>query len=692
MSRGRRIRLAALVAAAVALPLLALLVAAPMLVDRAALARRVEAEMTAAVGLPVRVDGITALGLLPTPHAELGPLRVLPRGAAGKGRASAPLVVAQTLRLELAWPALLLGYVEPVVLRAQGVELDWRPGTTAAARWLAALAVPAPRVRNATVTLDYPPGAKRLRWPLMGGASTGAPVGPLLEQRPGPLRIAASLPLRRVRPRLAGNLDLSARADLTELPVLTIAPLQLTGRDLDIGELHGLALTLSAAQARRNAEGRWRLRKLALRSGDLRIDGNLDLYQTEGDRLAGEGRLALAPLDLRAWLAQHREQSLPGQPQTLRCIAADGVFRLAEGLLIIAPAQLRADTTRAGAAATVSLGPLPGAAVVMRLDQLDLDPYLTPAAPAAAAVADAQPCGALADAAPAAPKPPAPPADDTELWLDLGADLLRVGALAYGNLAVVAAQTGSRAGADISAAAFYGGTLSARVEQTLHSGAPPRQVLRAEVRRADLGALLADLQGTPQVTGTADLTADLAATGADQALIRRDLSGTLRFDLRDGRLAALDQGAANFGPLLSAVGLPVTADAFAFSRLQAGAQGQHGVFTVADLDGRARLFRLGGGGRVDVGAETLDLALTATLVQPPDAADLKDLAGIEVPIRIKGDLAAPKVSANLAPALAEVARRSVRRHLGNDGNVLKQLEESTGVKGLEQGLRNLFGR
>ena len=118
-----------------------------------------------------------------------------------------------------------------------------------------------------------------------------------------------------------------------------------------------------------------------------------------------------------------------------------------------------------------------------------------------------------------------------------------------------------------------------------------------------------------------------------------------------------------------------------------GAQARGGLFDIVDVDGRARLFRLSGAGTLDAGPETLDLDLAATLVQPPDGPDLKRLAGIRVPIRVTGSIAAPKVDAELRPAVAEAARR----HLNGDGNLFQQLEDATGVQGLEQGLRGLFG-
>jgi hypothetical protein len=676
--------LAALVVVAIALLLLMLVAVAPLLVDRDALSRRIETEVGAALGLPVELTAITALGLLPTPHAVLGPLRVLPRIADDDQAAptpSAASVIARTLRIELAWPALLRGRAEPVLAHAQGLELDWRPGPgLPPPRWLSALPAAALHVRGGTLALDYAPGAERLAWPLFGsgpedpGGGTGTGRAPA--QRLGPLRLAATLPLDQTEPHLAGIVELTGQLDLTELPALGIAPLTLTGKELDIGEVRGLSLALSAERAHRAADGRWRLERFAVTSGRLRLAGSAAFSQAHDGRLAGEGRLSLAPLDLRQWLAQLRERPLPGRPETLRCIAADGTFTLGDGLLTIAPVALRADTIRAGAAATVRLGPVPAAAVDLRLDRLDLDPYLAPAGTRAADTApDPAPCDKLAAAA-AAPPPPRPPAHPPELRLHLAAAALRAGALTYGDLIVRAEQRGPLSGADVEAADFYGGSLSVRLEQTLQAKAPPRYLLRADIRGADLGALLTDLQGSPQATGTADLMADLAAAGADEASIRRDLSGTVRIDLRDARLAALDQAAANFAPLLAAVGLPLTPDTLALSRLGLGAQGRSGVFDIVDIDGHARLFQLGGAGKLDASAETLDL---------------EGLAGIRVPISVGGSMTAPKVNADLAPALAEAAGRTAKRHLNGDGNIFKQLEDATGVEGLEQGLRSLFG-
>ncbi|WP_200240247.1 AsmA family protein [Thiohalocapsa halophila] len=704
--RRRALRVALVAAGALALVLAALLAAAPALVDREALRERIQAEASLALGLPVRVGAVADLRLLPRPRIVLGPVRVL---AAGSDTA-APLAAAERMRLELALAPLLSGRAEPVLLQADGIALQSMTPTRrrmspprmppSMPHWLAALSLPSAEVRDAELTLRYPAGARRLSWPVFG-----EPGRPPRSAGTGPITVLALLPLITDDGRLAGTLTFGAQAETDDLPALTLAPLRLAGADLRLGSLLGVTPVLSAERAVRNAPGVWRVSGLALSEGELDLRGELVLEPATGAAPrsavgAARARFRLAPLDLRRWLARHLDDPIPGAADRLRCVAAAVDVELVAGRLDVAPLALRLDDSQARAAASLRLGQAPRAAAALRLDRLDLDPYLrAPAqsAPDAAAssLAGAD-CAAIAEAAapgPAQPDLPALPQgpDAADLVLDLGAESLRAGALAYGDLGVNALQQGRHTVLDIAAGAFYGGTLKARIERMQRPAAPPRQTLRGEATGADLGALLTDLQGEPQMTGTAYLTAELAAAGSDTEALRRDLSGSLRLRVANGRLAALDRAAASFGPLLSTVGIEVTPDTLAISRLGLSADGEDGVFRSQDIDGRVRLFALAGTGALDLPAERVQADVTATLVQPPDGPDLKGLAGIQVPIRITGPVTAPEVDAELGPAVAEAARRAARRHLDGDGNVLEQLEDATGVQGLEEGLRNLFG-
>jgi hypothetical protein len=684
------LRMALILSLALTLALVGLLVAAPLLVDRDRLLRRVEAEIAAAGGPAVRIDAVRELRLLPTPRVELGPLQVLPPvGALGQAPATPPLS-AHSLRLDLALPALLLARVEPVALRLDGLDIDWQPGVARPPPlWLAALRLPQLAVQAGTLRIDYPAGARRLHWPLLQQQRPWRP-----HPQSGPLRVSARFP--HADTPAAGALQLEAELATAGLPEVAIAPLRLSGGLPGVGQWPALDLSLSAERITRDADGHWRFDGLLLDADGLQLTGAAQLPAQTGPRRVLAGQLALATTDLRAWLTRHLNVPLPGRDDTLRCVSAAARLSLDGDLLRISPLTLELDRTRAAAAATLRLGPMPRAAVALRLDALDLDAYsvLPPSTAAVSAIA-ASPapadCGGDADAEAPPPAPPAAPADGVDLHIALVANALRAAGLNAGALDGTLTQRGAHTTTDLTAAAFYGGRLRLRGEHALYAAAPPRLTLRAEAEEVDLGALLTDLTGQPQLTGTAEATAELAADAGDLAQMRRDLSGSVRIEVRDGRLLALTQAAAQFGPLLNTVGLELDADSTAFSRLGLTAVGRDGVFRSDDLAGRARLLRLDGTGVLDVVAETIAADLSATLVQRPDGPDLKGLDGIQVPIRVAGPVASPEIDADVAPALAEAARRAARRHLDGDDNLFQQLEEATGVEGLEQGLRGLFG-
>jgi hypothetical protein len=658
-----------------------LLVTAPALVDRETLRERIQEEISRALGLPVRVAEVTELHLLPRPSIVLESVEV---------RAPEVKAAAETMRLELALSALLLGRAEPLLLHTTGLDFSLAVlRAPVLPPVLGGLAIPDLTVQGARVMLSYPPGARRLTWPLFS-----ASAAPLQAAPTGPLEIVAEMPVSGTEAGVGGTLILTATADTSALPVLTLAPVRITGEALRLGTLRDLAPVLSAERALRHRDGTWRIEGLALVEGALSITADAEVALT-AQGLTADGNLRLAPFDLRGWLGTHSRQPLPGHAERVRCLAAAGVLQLTPGRLDIAPLALRLNDSRARAAASLFMGSTPRLSLALRVDRLDLDRYL--AAPAAAApAAGTESCAPVTTAAadgPGQPQMPAQPPADTapDLSLDLAADLLRAGGLAFADISIMAEQQGVRGIVDLAAGSFYGGTIDGRIEQTRRAGAPPRQTLRAHVAGADLEALLTDLQGEPQITGTADLTAELAAAGSDAAALRSNLSGTLRLAVVEGRVAVLDRAASDFGPLLDTVGLEVTPDMLAVSRLSLSAQGQDGVFRSRDIQGQAQLFSLIGVGELDVAVGSLAADLIATLEQPPKGPNIQDLAGIQVPIRVAGPVAAPKVDAELGPAVTEAARRAARRHLDKDGNVLKQLEEATGVQGLEQGLRDLFG-
>lgn len=693
-ARARRRNLIAAVALIIALPVL-VLAAAPLLVDRDAFRQRVELEMSAVLGAPVEVGAIDELRLLPTPRAVLGGLRV----------DASPPVLAGRVQLDLSLPALLLNRAEPFRLMATGIALSlpWPP-TDQRPAWLAGLSSAAPQIDGGELTLDYPANSRRLRWPLFG-ANPG-PVQPQVDA--GPLRLAASLPLVLTGTRHQGRLRVDARIDPSGLPALEIVPLRIGAEDLDLGQPTDLDAVLTVDRTGRAADGSWSIDGFDLGAGALRLTGALGTGRGASGAVAAGGTFAIAPVDLRAWAAEHLGRPLPGDPDRLRCLAARGAFALDDGLIRLVPMEVRLDATRLGAAASVLLEPQPRLAANLWLDELDLDAYLAPPRTPSQNeglpdLAEAAPCGPTeiwaetgiengADTG-ALDAPPIEPGPEpgAGLRLDATAGALTLGGARFGELVVAVEQRGPLTEIAIESGIFYDGSLSAEIDHRRLQGGPAEHRLKAAANSVNLGPLLADVTGEATLSGSADMRAKLSARGSGSTELRRSLAGKFKLSLRDARSAALQRTAADFRPLLNMVGLRLEADTLELQQLKLTATGEDGVFQTDDIDGQGRLFHLGGDGRLDATAETLAVDLIATLVQPPDGPDLQGLDGIEVPIAVAGPWSAPGVDANLQPALAEAARRTAKRHLDGNGNLFEQLEEATGVKGLEQGLRGLLG-
>ena len=80
-------------------------------------------------------------------------------------------------------------------------------------------------------------------------------------------------------------------------------------------------------------------------------------------------------------------------------------------------------------------------------------------------------------------------------------------------------------------------------------------------------------------------------------------------------------------------------------------------------------------------------------VKPPQGRGIKELEDIPIPVHLTGSFDRPQWNVDAGSALREVGKRQLDKQLeGQGGDALKKLDERTGIKGLEKGLRGLFGR
>jgi AsmA protein len=548
-----------------------------------------------------------------------------------------------------------------------------------------------------------------------------------------------------------GKLAGSLRGDLIERRFRSEA---LTlGLDIAGGPVTGLPIRLDArADLDLNmAAETFRLHDLTAESGDLSLLGDMSAAAFLSAP-AYRGRLDLAELDLRAWLKRHGIPVLDtADPQTLSAVALKTEWQLSGERMNLALLELTLDHSKIEGTAAFLRGARPGYRFDLTADRLDLDAYLpTPARGASAGggagqgppipppslsdsdaiappggvasvhapddVAAASRLGKVAPvstaAAPESPPgiQPRPPATQTIhvspspavngifptrqiRALDLegrirAAELLAYG-LTLGELDARITAKGGRLRVEERVGRFYGGVLEGHAELASDQTPPVLAVSQRAVGIA-VGPLLLDLAGEDLITGSGGFEADLRTTGQSPEALKRGLAGRAAFHLAMGTIKGFNldlfirQAEARIKRRPPPPPEPLQTD---FTELRASAEANNGVFVNEDLYATANYIQATGSGSVDIANERLDYRLVPKFVNPPEGRGIKEIEDIPIPIRITGAFARPDWTIELGQVLRDVARRELERE---SGGLLEELEERSGIRGLEKGLRNLF--
>lgn len=433
-----------------------------------------------------------------------------------------------------------------------------------------------------------------------------------------------------------------------------------------------------------------------------------------------EGELTLDELDLRAWLEQF---DLPAprtaDAATFRRLSLRTGWSLADGRLALEPLDLGVDQTRITGSVERGATVSPVYRFDLAADAVDLDRYLPPAvqpqpqatqptessvqtpgpeAPLAPPAAASESASTAADPSPAKVSPaPArlPSAGGQVAGLDLDGRV-RVGELKLMQLRFGSADLRIRNKDGILdlntlSERFYRGRLAGRFGLDLR-GSEPIVSLAQRAEGIRMGPLLKDLIGDDRLTGRGDISADLVAIGQGKDALRRSLSGTAAVHVAAGVVKGFNperlirEAKARIQGKQAPTGLPSQTE---FNDFRASAKVQDGVLSSGDLSVSADHLRVTGKGTVDLGSERFDFRFEPVLVNPPKGQGVEELDGIPIPVRLTGSFVRPQWNVDVASALRSVAERELGKQ---DGGLFKKLEERTGIKGLEQGLRGLFGR
>jgi len=266
----------------------------------------------------------------------------------------------------------------------------------------------------------------------------------------------------------------------------------------------------------------------------------------------------------------------------------------------------------------------------------------------------------------------------------------------------------------------YGGTVEAAVAIDVNSDKPKYGVSKT-IQGVQVGDLLKDYSGKATISGLLNAKANLTTNGEWLSKLKQNSNGTMQLEFLDGALngfnlrQSIDAAKAKFSGKDAPPQETLKTD---FSSLTISGVIRKGVFSSDDLDLQAPLLRVGGEGSANLNSEVVDYLVNAKLVgsiegQQGGTAD--QLAGLTIPVRIKGPFSDPKIDVQLDEMLkakvdaekeklkAEIAKQKaeLKAQLEAEKKALveskkrelkkkKEVEEAKAKKKLEDKLKNLF--
>jgi AsmA protein len=322
----------------------------------------------------------------------------------------------------------------------------------------------------------------------------------------------------------------------------------------------------------------------------------------------------------------------------------------------------------------------------LAIDRFNLDRYLPPAR--AGAGDGAHPGGKARAGAGVS-------AGGAETPIDLSAlkelnlkGALRIGELTASNVKAEKISMGLRAAGgrlevNPLAANLYRGSLAGNASVNANAN---QFAIKSQLTGVAIGPLLRDALGKDLLEGAGNVALDLRTSGNTVGAMKKALSGSASLALRDGAIKGI-----NLTEVLrrakSLSGAKPTSEQAAsdsertdFAELGASFVIKNGVAHNEDLSGKSPLLRLTGSGDVNVGADSLDYLVKASVVATSagqGGKELADLRGLTVPVHITGPLDAPKFRVDFGTAA---------------GQAVRQRAEEKVKERLQDKLKGLFGR
>ena len=502
-----------------------------------------------------------------------------------------------------------------------------------------------------------------------------------------PVDLSLALDLKSSEPQMTARLTLDGTIEVDDaITKLTVLPLKVTV------DASGDAFPNGALEAELSTDITVNLKQLAValdnlsvKSGDLDLSGKLALLNLE-KQIQLDGNLKLAKLNLRNWLAS-QGMALPDMANDKALSAFDAnVTMKSDGT----NTNITNLTIGLDSSSITGSGKLAGNHIGfdLTIDQINVDDYLPKQQ------ADATP----ASSDTASSGKPAPAADNTPLFpvetlrpLDINGKL-KIGKLIANKLTAedVENQIIAKNGVITSTqkiGRFYQGSFAGKSVLNV-AGNTPKLAVNANLQNLKAGPLLKDLTEKDVMDGTGRFKMDINTSGNTVADIKKALGGTLSFRFEDGAVKGVNlakilrETKAKFeGKSLPASNEPEQTD---FSELSGSANITRGVLNNQDLSAKSPFLRVRGAGTVDLVKEMLNYTVQATVVSSSKGQggeSLKDLEGLNIPVKLTGPYAAPKYSVDWGKVLLSSQKAKVDEKVEEKKQELKEkLQDKLGDK------------
>ena len=446
------------------------------------------------------------------------------------------------------------------------------------------------------------------------------------------------------------------------------------------------------------------LDKLSLTALDIKLQGKATVQAVGTAEQRIDGSVDIVPFDLRRVLRElGQTPPITADPKALSRIALRTNFQIQGNRLQLREMRGELDASRLQGEILIDSLQGPAVRFDLALNALDADRYL---APKTQPQPENKPATGDGNESAESAQPIALPLERLRAMDVDGA--LDVGEFKINNLQSRDMRLRFKAKAGVLALApfqakLYEGRIEASPRLDVRKDIPVLAV-KSQLTGFQIQPFLTDLQGKPaRLRGTTDLETDLTASGLTPEAMKATLNGTAQFKLANGAIKgfnlahAVRQAKAAFKGQ-SAKSAPSIKETD-FTALTGSARITDGVAENRDLSAKTPLLRIRGAGQADLRQDTVDYKLKGTVVgsaKGQGGKDLQDLAGLTIPIHIRGPFEKPEIGVDLDDLLKDLAAERAKEQLkAIERKAKEKVREKVEEKLQEQlgdRLKGLFGR